>query len=203
MLLLLATERFRFDFLIVFLIAFYAHALRSPMKNFEFWWWLTFVGSWMTMMITTHFCSPSISDYVTWEHLHQLTVIMRWLRRSSEPPQLLGLSPLRTEDSLSISTVSINSIDHNQNKIQSETVSDVFRNRTPNHSTRKSRIGEKIIWCFLIFILSSPSSGYVNFGKSLSRFNESNQNLNSHQKSTSLNWTARRISNEICLKREI
>jgi hypothetical protein len=61
---------------------------------------------------------------------------MRWLRRSSEPPQLLGLSPLRTEDSLSTA-------DQNQHEIHSESVSNVFRNRTPNQSTRKSRIGEK------------------------------------------------------------
>ncbi|CRK94448.1 CLUMA_CG007955, isoform A [Clunio marinus] len=62
---------------------------------------------------------------------------MRWLRRSSETPQLLGLSPLKSEDSLSVSTISINSIDQHQTPQRNETPSDDFRNVT---LSRKSRI---------------------------------------------------------------
>ncbi|XP_070492600.1 uncharacterized protein [Chironomus tepperi] len=54
---------------------------------------------------------------------------MRWLQKSSQAPaQLIGLSPLKTEDTLSISTQSINLIEHKQD-INYET----------NQSTRKSR----------------------------------------------------------------
>jgi hypothetical protein len=66
---------------------------------------------------------------------------MRWLRRSSETPQLLGLSPLKSEDSVSISSINLNATDQDE----AEMTSGVFRNQTPNHSVRKSRIGENLV----------------------------------------------------------
>jgi hypothetical protein len=66
---------------------------------------------------------------------------MRWLRRSSETPQLLGLSPLKSDDAVSISSVNLNAIDQDE----AEMTSSVFRNQTPNQSTRKSRIGENVV----------------------------------------------------------
>lgn len=77
---------------------------------------------------------------------------MRWFKKTSETPRLLSLSPLRADGGLSISTLSINSIDLQNNQTtattdtttntKSETLSDIFRSRTPNHSTRKSRKGK-------------------------------------------------------------
>ena len=75
---------------------------------------------------------------------------MRWFKKTSETPRLLSLSPLRVDGGLSISTLSINSIDLQNNQTatdittntKNETLSDIFRSRTPNHSTRKSRKGK-------------------------------------------------------------
>lgn len=58
---------------------------------------------------------------------------MRWLQKSSQTPQLLGLSPLKTDDSLTISNQSINMIDQ-KHDINFET----------NQSTRKSRKGKNL-----------------------------------------------------------
>ena len=63
---------------------------------------------------------------------------MRWLQKSSQAPaQLIGLSPLKTEDTLSISNHSINLIEQKQD-INYET----------NQSTRKSRKG-KNSWIYV------------------------------------------------------
>lgn len=57
---------------------------------------------------------------------------MRWLQKSSqEPAELIGLSPLKAEDTLSISNRSINLIEQKQD-INYET----------NQSSRKSRKGK-------------------------------------------------------------
>lgn len=76
---------------------------------------------------------------------------MRWFKKTSETPRLLSLSPLRADGGLSISTLSINSIDlqtttpaDTTTNTKNETLSDIFRSRTPNHSTRKSRKGKNI-----------------------------------------------------------
>lgn len=85
---------------------------------------------------------------------------MRWFRKTSDSPRLLSLSPLRADEQLSISTLSINSTSEqnltqslqsttaaattngNSTNAKGETSSEIFANRTPNHTTRKSRIGE-------------------------------------------------------------
>jgi hypothetical protein len=81
---------------------------------------------------------------------------MRWLRqRSSDAPQLIGLSPLNDDDSLSLSTINISLVDHqNISSENHQPTSLIIRDQTPNHSTRKSRIGERII--FFFFLIFSP-----------------------------------------------
>lgn len=98
----------------------------------------------------------------------QSTITMRWLRRSSETPQLLGLSPLRSEDSFSFSTYSISSIDHNQ--LSNEAPTNVFKIETPNLSTRKSRIGKNL--CFKMFVWMWVLRWKLEF-QPLDRFSES------------------------------
>jgi hypothetical protein len=76
---------------------------------------------------------------------------MRWLRGSSETPQLVGLSPLKVDDDLystgdsfmigdNVSITSAATIHGGEQKFES--LPPPQRNQMSNHSTRKSRIGK-------------------------------------------------------------
>ena len=66
---------------------------------------------------------------------------MRWLKKSSETPQLLGLSSLGVDDSLSVSGISINLIEETPDEM-------IQVQQRDNQFTRKSRIG-KVLKFFL------------------------------------------------------
>lgn len=73
-------------------------------------------------------------------------VKMRWLRKSSDAPQLIGLLPLRDDDSLSISNININLVEHSH-EIQPTSLIIDSRNHTPNHSTRRTRGSKEGEFC--------------------------------------------------------
>lgn len=118
---------------------------------------------------------------------HHKTSTMRWLKRSPEP-QLLGLSPLKTEDATTASTFSINSTDQIQSKPTS--VADVFRNQTPHQSARKSRIGENSFDSFRLstFYLNFEESKRFGKAETLRNSIKLNQRRISRQPQWSFSW---------------
>lgn len=80
---------------------------------------------------------------------------MRWLQKSSQAPQLLGLSPLKVDDSLTKSTNAIDLI---------EQKNELMTNLQQNQSARKSRKGKRIatflnniLTCYANFMLHNES----------------------------------------------
>lgn len=67
---------------------------------------------------------------------------MRWVKTHSETPQLLGLSPLKNDDSLPINTTATTQI--NLTEYSSLRDEMLLTDMQKNSSTRKSRIGKNL-----------------------------------------------------------